>query len=327
MEVNLTALFATTKERISRKLFDSLPERIPLAGELKKAGNLKEVVDGGRSFSEPALIDDSSAVGAYVGTDALNVSQQGGIEKFQYTPAFIYGSVFMAGTELAMNAGDQQAVSLLEARIKQMRDSKLNEFDKFLNGKKDDAGTGQGNWIGIQDIISDDATATIPGTGVDRVANVKTRNQVDTTSIATAAAFNTSQAGRNVFTNLYLQSSFGAERPKLGLLTRTIFAAYNLSLQANERFVGNMSQANGGFPFITFMIDMKMTWGDNVLSGHAYFINPNMLKIKILKNKNFKFRGFLPSHNQDLEVDICTTGGQLTSGAPKYHGVWTGGGF
>lgn len=325
-EVDLRALFATTKERISKKLFDGISERIPLLNEIKESGNLEEVVDGGRSFSEPSITGDSAAVGAYVGTDVLNVSQQVGLDKFQFTPAFMYGSVFMAGTELAMNSGDQAALSLLEARIEQMRKSKYNKLDQYLNGAYGSVVTGQGNWLGLQDIVSDTNTSTIQGTGIDRslAANIKTRNQVDTTAVANAAAWNTTAAGRTLMTNLYLACSFDNERPNLCLMTRTVFSAYNISLQANERFTDIKQKAGGGYPHLVFMVDCKVTYGDNVNTGHFYFVNTNFLKFKVLKNKNFKMTDFLRSYNQDVESALCTTGGQLVTGAPRYHGVATG---
>lgn len=328
-QIDLAALFATTKERISRKLFDGISERIPLVAEIKASGNLKEVVDGGRQFSEPAITEDSAATGAYEGTDTLDVSQQGGIQKYVYTPAFIFGSVFMAGTELAMNAGDQQAVNLLEGRIEQMRMSKFNKLDSFLMGAQNDGTTNQGAWIGIRDIISNDNTTTIPGTGVDRstAANVKTRNQVENTAVASATAWNTNNVGRTKMTNLYLSCSFGNERPRLGIFPRTVFSAYSISLQANERFVEIKRSANGGFPFLTFMIDLKVTFADNILAGSFYFVNTNFFKLKILKNKNFKMSDFLRQYNADVESALCTTGGQLTSGAPRYSGVGDNIGF
>lgn len=257
----------------------------------------------------------------------LNDSQQGGIEKFEYTPAFMYGSVFMAGTELAMNAGDQAAVNLLQARIQQMKESMSNKLDLFLCSAKDDAVTGQGDWLGLQDICPATATTDIPGTGVSRTTYPNARAHVDSTPIANQAAWNTSDAGRDVMTDLYLNASYGDQKPTLCLMTRTLFKAYNISLQAGERFVGNMSKANGGFPYVTFMVDCKVTWGDNIKSGYFYLLNPNHLELKVLKNKNFKFRDFLPSINQDIEVAISTLGGQLTTGAPRYHAVYTGGGF
>lgn len=325
--IDLVALHALTAEKISKTLFNSVPDHIPLVQAIKEGGNFKEIVDGGRQFSEPAIINDSQATGAYEGTDNLDVTQQGGIEKFQYTGANIYGSIFLAGEEEADNNGTAGVVDIYKARLEQMMSSKMNKWDSFLMGAKDDATTGQKAWLGLQDIISDTNTTTIPGTGVNRVTNTKAQNVVDTTSVASQTAFNTGQAGRDAWLNVYLQCAFGEKRPTWVITTRTIWAAYNLGLQTNERFNGNMSKANGGFPTVTFMADAKVVWSDNCLAGHSYFINPKFLKLKVLQAKNFKFRGMLPSYNQDVKSDICTTRGQLTTGGPRFNGVWTGGGF
>lgn len=335
-EIDFKALFATTREKISSTLFNGLPNRIPLLSEIKDSGNLEEVEDGGRSFSEPSLTGDSQAVGAYVGTDVLDVSQQGGIDKFQYTPAFAYGSIFIAGTEMAMNSGEQAAVKLLKARTTQAQSSLYNMVDGFLCGLNNTVPTVAGitytnqlGWLGLQDIISDTNTTTIFGTGIDRsaAANIKTRNQVDATSIASASAWNTSAAGRTMMTNLYLACSFGSDIPNMFLTTRTLFAAYNISLQANERFVDITQKAGGGYPHLVFMVNCKVSFGDAVLAGHGYFINTKYLQFKVLKEKNFKISDFLPAYNGDMERALITVGGQLTTGAPKYNGVYTGGGF
>ena len=179
----------------------------------------------------------------------------------------------------------------------------------------------------MQDIVSDDNTATIPGTGINRVDNVKTQNALNTDAIASQTAWNTNQAGRDVMTDVYLQCSYGNERPNLCLMTRSIFTAYNLSLQANERFVDIKTTANAGYPHLTFMVDMKVAWGDNILDGHFYMLNTDYIKFKVLKNKNFLMTDFLRQYNADVESALCTTGGQLCTGAPRYNGVYTGAAF
>ena len=86
-------------------------------------------------------------------------------------------------------------------------------------------------------------------------------------------------------------------------------------------------KAGGGYPYLVFMVDVKVSYGDNILAGHFYLINTKYLKFKVLKNKNFKMSDFLDAYGQDLQRALCTTGGQLTTGAPKYNGVYTGGAF
>lgn len=332
---DLRALWATTRDKVSTNIKDGITENIPLLLEIKEAGNLLENVDGGRAFNEPAIVGESAAVGGYRKGSVLNVNEQTGIDDFQYTPAFYYGSVFMDGTELAMNAGEPAAVSLLKARIQQAKDSMGNGLDAYLCGTNQLSGAAsasnagsQFGWLGLQDLVPDTATQDIPGTGVSKTTYTKARSAVVTTSIATATAWNTSNAGRTAVQSAYNGACFGNEHPKLGLFTRTIWDAFQISLQANERFADSGGRDQKvGYPHLTYMADCRITWGDNVLAGHFYFLNPRFIKCKILKGKNFKMGEFIEAYDQDQEAAKITVGGQLCVSGPRYHAVYTGGGF
>lgn len=333
---DLRALWATTKEKIAGNIKDGITENCPLLVEIRESGNLKEDVDGGRAFNEPAIVGESAAVGGYKKGSVLNVNEQEGIDDFQYTPSFFYGSVFMDGTELAQNAGEAAAVNLLKARIQQAKDSMANALDAYLCGtntldgvaSESKAGT-QFGWLGLQNLIPDTATSDIPGTGVSKTKYAKARSAVVSTAIASAAAWNTSNAGRTVVQSLFNQCSFGKNHPKLGLMTRTIWDAFQISLQANERFTEGAAGKDQkvGYPHLTYMADCRMVWGDNVLAGHFYLLNPDFIMMKILKGKNFKMGDFIEAYDQDQEAAKITLGGQFCVNGPRYHGVYTGASF
>lgn len=328
---DLRALWATTKEAVAKRISDGITEQIPLLMEIKEAGNFKEVASGGRAFNEPAITGDSAAVGGYVKGSVLNVSEQEGIDDFQYSPAFFYGSVFMDGTELAQNAGDNAAVSLLESRIEQMKASFYNKFDEYtlgqnlVDGAPSALNTGsQEGWLGLRNIVTDLAATNIPGTGVDKAKYLKARNFVESTGAATAAVFIANNVGRTIMQNLYNGTSFGSERPRFCLMSRSIFNAFQITLQANERFIGgNSGDTKVGYPNVLYMADCRVTFGDNV-ANRIYMLNPKYLKLKILAKKNFKMGNFIEAYNADQEVAKMTLGGQLTTNAPRYNGVATG---
>jgi len=332
---DLRALWATTKEKIGTKISDGITENIPLLMEIREKNNFVETEDGGRQFNEPAIVGESAAVGGYRKGSVLNVDEQEGIDDFEYTPAFFYGSVYMDGPALAMNAGDAAAVRLLNARIQQAKDSMANKLDEFICGSNQlsgassasDTGT-QFGWLGLRDLVPDTATQDIPGTGVSKTTYAKARSAVVSTSVASASAWNTSNAGRSVVQGAFNQASFGLKHPTFGLFTRTIWDAFQLSLQANERFNdAGGKDAKVGYPHLTYMADCRITWGDNLQAGHFYLLNPEFMKMKILKGKNFKMGEFIEAYNVDQQVAKITLGGQLTVNAPRYHAVYTGAGF
>ena len=333
---DLRALWATTKEKIGTKIFDGITENIPLLMEIREKGNFVEYEDGGRQFNEPAIVGESGAVGGYRKGSVLDMSEQEGIDDFEYDPAFFYGSIYMSGPELAMNAGEAAAVKLLSARTQQTKDSMANKLDEYLcqtnldaAGAATSANTGtQFGWLGLRDLVPDTATQDIPGTGVDKTKYSKARSAVISTAIASATAWNTSNAGRIVVQDAFNQASFGLNHPTFGLFRRTLWDAFQISLQANERFADSGGKdVKVGYPHIVYMADCRVTWGDNLQAGHFYFLNPKFLKMKILKAKNFKMGDFIEAYNVDQEAAKITLGGQFATGAPRYHSVYTGAAF
>jgi hypothetical protein len=334
---DLRALWATTKEKIGTSISDGITENIPLLMEIKEKKNFVESEDGGRQFNEPAIVGESNAVGGYRKGSVLNVAEQEGIDDFEYNPAFFYGSVYMDGPALAMNAGEAAAVRLLSARIQQAKDSMANKLDEFIcqtnqlsgSASASDQGS-QFGWLGLRDLVPDVQTQDIPGTGVDKTKYAKAQSAVISTSIASATAWNTAAAGRTVVQQAFNAASFGLKHPTFSLFTRTLWDAFQLSLQANEKFENSQiggKDAKVGYPHLTYMADCRVTWGDNLQAGHFYMLNPEFMKMKILKAKNFKMGDFIEAYNVDQEVAKITLGGQMTVNAPRYHSVYTGGGF
>ena len=332
---DLRALWATTKEAVGTKISDGITENIPLLMEIKEKGNFKEVEGGGRNFNEPAIVGVSNAVGGYRKGSVLDMSEQEGIDDFEYDTAFFYGSIYMSGPEMAMNAGDAKAVDLLASRIEQTKQSMANKFDEYLTQTNQLAGVSsasnqgtQFGWLGLRDLVPDTATQDIPGTGVDKTKYTQARSAVISTAIASATAWNTANAGRAVVQDAFNQASFGLEHPTFGLFRRTLWDAFQISLQANERF--NDSGGRGakvGYPHLTYMADCNITWGDNLQTGHFYFLNPKYLKLKLLKGKNFKMGDFIEAYNVDQEAAKITVGGQFVINAPRYCSVYTGAAF
>jgi len=332
---SLRALWAVTREKIGSNIKNSIVQNNALLYEIKEKGGMLEVEDGGRDFNEPAIIGDSSAVGGFRRGQPINTDEQEGIDAFEYSPARYFGTTHIYTDDLAMNSGEGRAVSLLKSKVEQTKQSVSNGLDVYLsnsnqlNGAASASDTGsQYGWLGLKDLIPDTATQDIPGSGVDKTAYAKARSQVLTTSIASATAWNTSNAGRTAVQQLYNACSFGMNRPNLILMTRTIWDAFQISLQANERFVDSGGKdAKVGYPHLMYMADCRVAWGDNIASGHFYALNTNFIKFKVLKDANFKMGEFIEPPNVFEEVAKMLIMGQFCMSGPKFNGVYTGGGF
>lgn len=333
---SLRTLWAVTAEKIADVLKNSIIQNNAILYEIKEKGGLLEVEDGGRDFNEPAIIGDSQACGGTTRGASLNIAEQQGIDAFEYSPAIFYGTVQCFTTDLNQNAGSARAISLMKAKTEQMKQSVSNALDVYLCGSNQDSsgastaaasGT-QFGWLGLRDLIPDTATQDIPGTGISKATYPKAQSRVVTTSIASATAFNTSNAGRQVFQSLYNGCRYSGEAPNLIVTTRTIWDAFQISLQTNERFsnVGGEDQ-KVGYPNLVYMANCRVTWGDNIQAGHAYALNTKFIKFKVLSQANFKMGEFIEDIQAFNEVAKMLLQGQFCVSGPKFLGVWTGGGF
>jgi len=331
---SLRALWATTKEKIAANIKSSIVQNNALLSEIKDKGGMLEVEDGGRVFNEPAIIGDSQAVGGFRRGQVISTDEQEGIDAFEYSVARFYGTTHIYTDDLAMNSGDGRAVSLLKSKVEQTKESVNNGLDIYLSNTNQvsgassasDQGT-QFGWLGLKDLVPDVATQDVPGTGVDKTKYAKARSRVVTTAVASATAFNTSNAGRAVFQDLYNGASFGMNRPNLILTSRTIWDAFQLSLQANERFVNEGGKDQKvGYPHLMYMADCRVAWSDNIVQ-RAYALNTKFLKFKVLKEANFKMGEFIEAYNVFEEVAKMLIMGQFEISGPKYNSVWTGAAF
>lgn len=333
---SLRALWAVTKEKIADNIKNSTIQNNAILYQIKEKGSLLEVEDGGRDFNEPAIVGDSQAVGGFRRGQPVLTDEQEGIDAFEYSPARFYGTTHIYTDDLAMNAGEARAVSLLKSKVEQTKQSVSNALDVYLCGSNqvsgassDSANGTQFGWLGLRDLVPDTATQDIPGTGVDKTKYPKARSLVVTTSIASATAWNTSNAGRQVVQAVYNGVSFGGQKANLIVMTRTVWDAFQISLQANERYTqdaGGKSQ-KVGYTALSYMGNCEVVWGDNIQTGHFYALNTEFIKFKVLKEANFKMGDFIEPYNVFEEVAKMLIMGQFVVSGPKFLGVWTGGGF
>lgn len=333
---SLRALWATTKEKIAGDIKNSLLQNNALMYEIKDKGGMLVVEDGGRVFNEPAIVGDNQTAGGVLRGQVLNTDEQEGIDAFEYTPAIFAATTHVYKTDLALNSGSAKAVSILKAKIMQTKMSVNTVMDQYLCGTNQIAGAStataagatQLGWLGLQDLIPDTATQDVPGTGVSKTTYPKAQSAVVTTAIASATAWNTSNAGRSVVQDLYNRTRFGTESPNLCLMTRSIWNAFQISLQSNERFVDSGGQDKKvGYPHLMYMNDCRVAWGDNVLAGHFYMLNTNYLKFKVLSEANFDMGDFIEAYNSFDEVAKLLVMGQFQISGPKFCGVYTGAAF
>lgn len=312
---SVSDIIATTIEKRSRKIADNVTKNNALLSRLEKKGKSRPF-SGGRLIYEELSFAENSNAGFYSGYDLLPVAAQDVISAAQFDIKQAACPVVISGLELLQNAGPEQMIDLLSARI----DVAESTMKNLICGGLYSDGTAYGgkSIVGLDAAIPDVATASQTDTygGIDRTTWSFWRTQYDSTATA-----NTIQARMNA---MWANLQRGMDRPDLIMVDNVFWGAYVASLQAQQRFTSAES-ATLGFPSVKFMdADVVLDGGIGGFcpSGTAFMLNTNYLHYRPHSARNFV--SLSPnkrySINQDAEVQILAWAGALTCSGAQFQG-------
>jgi hypothetical protein len=277
-----------------------------------KANGMLESVRGGRWLSEPLRFAKSDNV-QYV-TKGSSVAL---VDKEFLTTAkdewrYLVDVITRYGVDEQQNAGKNQILSLLNAKLANSNDSLADEMETRVLGS---AGTNQFN--GLQDIVASDPTAA-PLHGID--GNVETwwQNQFQT---MTGASFAGAGDGLGkMFAMVALCSqNLRQDAPDIILAGRLPFQYY-WTETITQRRIHNKTLGDAGFQNIEFM-GIPMVWSPQG-STNMYFLNTRFLKFKYDPAMNFDMTEWkaIPSQINDRVAQVILAGNLMTS-RRRVHGV------
>lgn len=313
---NYSDIIATTIQSRSGQIADNVTDNNAVLTWLSKRGNVKTFSGGNVILQELSFRDNGNA-GYYSGYDLLPVTAQDVISAAEYQIKQVAVPVVISGLEQLQNAGKEQIIDLLEARIAVAEASMAN---LIANGLYSD-GTGSGGKQ-ITGLAAAVPVANTTGTygGIDRATWTFWRNQVVDTSAITSATIQQSWNG------LYASLVRGSDKPDLILVDNATWALYMNSLQAIQRITSSDS-ANAGFTSVKFMgSDVVLDGGieGNCPANTAFFLNTKYIHWRPHKDRNMV--PLSPNKryavNQDAEVQILAFAGNLTTSGSKFQGRW-----
>lgn len=152
-------------------------------------------------------------------------------------------AVTISGLEMLQNAGKEQIIDLLEARISVAESTLANRLSESIYS--DGSQFGGKELTGLKLAVSGAATGTYGG--INRATFPFWRNQAVTASATLTAT--TIQAAMN---SLYAKMVRGADKPNVILFGNNLWTLYLSSLQAIQRFNSSDSAA-AGFSTIKYM--------------------------------------------------------------------------
>jgi len=309
---NVSDIITTTIESRTKKIADNVTKNNALLMRLSQKGKMR-TFSGGRLIYEELSFAENGNAGWYSGYDLLPVAAQDVLSAAQFDIKQAACPVVISGLELLQNAGPEQMIDLLAARI----DVAESTMKNLVAGGIYSDGTGSGGKeiTGLNAAVPFDPTTGVYG-GIDRVTWTFWRSKLR--NVASAA---TIQADMNA---LWAQLVRGADRPDLIPMDNVVWAAYVASLQAQQRFT-NPDVGNLGFPTIKYMdADCVLDGGIGGFcpAGTAFMLNTDYIRFRPHSARNF-----VPlspnkrySINQDAEVQILAWAGNLTTCGAQFQG-------
>lgn len=316
---NISDIVATTIQNRSAVIADNVTENNALLSRLKQRGNIKPVSGGNVILQELSFAENGNA-GWYSGYETLPVAAQDVISAAQYDFKQAACAVTISGLEQLQNAGKEQIIDLLEARIAVAESTMANLISASLYS--DGTGSGGKEITGLNAQVPVDPTTGTVG-GIDRATWTFWRSQTfDATTDGGAAT--TAANIQSYWNRLWAQQVRGMDRPDLVVVDDVYWGFYMSSLQAIQRFTSSQD-ARLGFVTIKFMdadVVLDGGIGGNCPASTGFFLNTKYLHYRPHSQRNMVplSPGKRYSVNQDAEVSILAWAGNLTASGLQYQG-------
>jgi len=315
----ITDVIATTIQNRSGKIADNVTANNALLKRLEQRGNIKSFSGGNTILQELSFAANGNA-GWYSGYETLPIAAQDVLSAAEYTIKQAACPVTISGLEQLQNAGKEQIIDLIDARMNVAESSMANLIAQGIYSDGTAAGGKQIDGL-LKQVPTDPTTGTVGG--IDRASwafwQSKTFKATTDGGAATTAANIQSYMNR-----LWAKLVRGNDRPDLIPMDAVYWGLYMGSLQAIQRFSGTQD-AQLGFVTIKFMdADCLLDGGIGgfMPASTLYMLNTKFLHYRphaqrnmVALNPNQRY-----SVNQDAAVQIMAWAGNLTASGLQFQG-------
>lgn len=310
---NVTDLVATTLERRSKEIADNITGNNALLATLNMKGRVRPF-SGGRIIYEEISQAENSNVGWYSGYDTLSTAAQDVITAAEYNIKQAACPVVMSGLEELQNAGPDQLIDLLDARMEVAEGTMANLISAGLYS--DGTGSGSKQITGLLAAVPVDPTTGTYG-GINRATYTFWRSYALDTGAAPSAT--TIQAK---FNTTWANLVRGKDHPDLITVDDDVWSAYMASLQTNQRFTDS-KLATLGFSTVRYMsadVVLDSGIGGDHTDVTAFFLNSKYLHFRPHKDRNMVPLKARHPVNQDASVTMLLWAGNLTCSGARFQG-------
>ena len=268
-----TATLAHRRKNIA----DAVTKNNILYYELRRRGRIR-TIGGGRTIITPIMVgDENNNFQWYLGRESLNIAGQEILTSAEFPWKQYACGVSISGYEMLVNSGKEQIIDMMKTRTRHAEKTIQNQMHSAAHG---DGTASSGKVFGGLDLlVSQAAGSTVGGinSGTDTWWDSQ-RQSIGTLSSTTIYS--------NML-NLYLNTCRGTDKVNLITADNSFYAAYDTSLQAQQRFMDKKLAAGG---FSNIMFQNVPVVADGGLGGFhpaaMRFLNTSTIELLMHKKRN-----------------------------------------
>ena len=303
---NFDQYLTTTLNNHRATLIDGVFDARPLAYFLKDSESVR--IMGGQQIVTPINFERNGTVGSYAGADLLDISPSPGPTAAEWDWKQHAGSIYIEGIEEARNNGPDMIMSLLDFRMKQLKESIVENWNDMFWA--DGSGNGGKDFNGLGNLVFQNATA---------VGNIDPTVQDQWQSKLTDLAGPITEAAMRT---KYNDLSYGSSRPMVIITTQDIFEAFEDLFVTRTRYQDEQ-MANAGFQNISFK-GIPVTFDRAAPEGTMAFLNPTYLEMVFHSETMMRPTPFDRPPDRDLRTANVLTYGEFICTSRRHQGALTG---
>lgn len=312
MASSFNKYFASWKDHIPKKMYDSIAKRSPTLAMLMK--NKKEWDQGGDTIRPHIKYAHSTAVGSYQGYDTLDITPQSTRTDAEFRMKQLYASIIFNGYEEAASRGENAVFKMAEIAMKDAEDALTNALSTQIFG--DGTGNSGKNLLGLAAAI-DDGTNVATYAGINRTTYTWWKAQVNLSLGAVTTA-----KLRSLYTAAVRGGMKNAPDFAVAGLDAWNFIATLLDTQ--QRIVTETNNAgkmfaNFGFPMINFM-GIPIVYDEYCPADQMYLLNSETIQLWNKPGMNFKPTEMVKIPNMDAYAGQILFYGELICTEPRANG-------
>jgi hypothetical protein len=306
-----TEMVTTTLRNHKRQLTDNVSAHNALLRLMKEKGKI-QTRSGGYEIVLPLDYAENQTYQRYAGYDPLNINASDVLSAAKYDWAQVAIHVTASGREVRMNNGPEQMINLVKARIANAMRTAANNFSVDLYS----SGALTNQIGGLAHLIQTNGQGTVGGINAATYAfwANKFREMTGTNTYASI------QADMNA---IWLSLNRGTDKPDLIVSTHDLYAAYEATLQTNQRYadakLGALGFESLRYKSAPIVFDSNSNFATN--GERMYFLNTDYLYLIEHPEARWTEDDEKVPVNQDAVVVPIYWMGQLVTSQRSLQGI------